>query len=172
MSNRIWATPAGQATMDQYFKIKRAEEEINRLNIEIPCLLTYMADEDRYLQDQNLHLQESNPALAHQISCYRLERVRFYDQHHKRFARLSKQPGVTVSLTAGMVAEIRPGWNGSAVAEALAGDGQGASRTAGDVPPSSDYFTDDIEADDDDDRDDTEDQVEEQLITLMDTFSV
>ncbi|PBK96125.1 hypothetical protein ARMGADRAFT_1142864 [Armillaria gallica] len=93
-------------------QIKRAEEEIDRLNIEIPCLLTYMADEDRYLQDQNLCLQASNPALAHQISRYHLERVHFYDQHHKCFAHLSKQP-------AGTVVGTRPGWNGSAVAEVV-----------------------------------------------------
>ncbi|KAK0437474.1 hypothetical protein EV421DRAFT_1907214 [Armillaria borealis] len=172
IGNRIWATPAGRATMDRYFKIKRAEEEINHLNIKIPHLLTYMADEDHYLQDQCLHLQDSKPALAHQISRYRLEQARFYDQHHICFARLCKRPGVTVSLTMGKVVGTRQEWNGSAVAEALAGDEQGASQIANDVPPSSNQFADDIEADDDHDHDDTEEQVEEQLIMLMDTFSV
>lgn len=172
MSNRIWETPAGQATMDQYFKIKHAEEEINHLNIEIPHLLTYIADEDCYLQDQCLHLQDSKPALAHQISHYHLEQACFYDQHHICFTHLCKRPGVTVSLTTGKVAGTKPGWNGSAVAEALAGDGQGASQTASDMPSSSDQFSDDIEANDDSDCNDTEEQVEEQLITLMNTFSV
>ncbi|PBK82692.1 hypothetical protein ARMGADRAFT_886806, partial [Armillaria gallica] len=109
MSNRIWATPAGQATMDRYFKIKHAEEEINRLNIEIPHLLTYMADKDCYLQDKCLHLQDSKPALAHQILHYCLEQAHFYNQHHICFTCLCKRPGVTVSLTTGKVARTKLG---------------------------------------------------------------
>ncbi|PBK68454.1 hypothetical protein ARMSODRAFT_988697 [Armillaria solidipes] len=73
MLNKVWATPVGRATMDRYFKIKRAEEEIDHLNIEIPCLLSYMADEDDYLEEQCCSLEESLPALSHQISHYRLE---------------------------------------------------------------------------------------------------
>ncbi len=57
MSKKVWATLAGQATMDRYFKIKRVEEEINCLNIEIPHLGTYMEDEEYYLQDQYHLLQ-------------------------------------------------------------------------------------------------------------------
>ncbi|KAJ7872565.1 hypothetical protein B0H13DRAFT_2349438 [Mycena leptocephala] len=42
-----WALPAGRAAMDQYFKLLRADEEIQRLNIEIRRLITYMGDENR-----------------------------------------------------------------------------------------------------------------------------
>ncbi len=57
MSKKVWATLAGRATMGRYFKIKRAEEEIDHLNIEIPHLGTYMEDEEYYLQDQYHLLQ-------------------------------------------------------------------------------------------------------------------
>ncbi|KAK0229193.1 hypothetical protein EDD85DRAFT_957591 [Armillaria nabsnona] len=172
ISKKVWATPAGRATMDRYFKIKRAEEEIDRLNVEIPRLLTYMEDEDHYLEDQCCRLKESSPALAHQISRYRQDRLRFYDQHHKRFACLSGTAGVTVSLLPGKVLGRRPGWYGPNTSEAPSiSDESMPSRTAGDFSIGPDTAIDDAGADDDD-RDDTDDQVEEQLIMLMDTFSM
>lgn len=39
---RPWARPAGRMAMDLYFKIQRAKEEIDRLNIEIPRVITYI----------------------------------------------------------------------------------------------------------------------------------
>ncbi|KAJ7779311.1 hypothetical protein B0H14DRAFT_2962618 [Mycena olivaceomarginata] len=44
-----WALPAGCAAMDQHFKILRADEEIAQLNIEIPHLVTFMANEEDFL---------------------------------------------------------------------------------------------------------------------------
>ena len=35
ISQRPWATPAGRLAMDLYFKVQRAHEEIQRLNVEI-----------------------------------------------------------------------------------------------------------------------------------------
>ncbi|KAK0445282.1 uncharacterized protein EV420DRAFT_1648421 [Desarmillaria tabescens] len=171
MSKKTWATPAGRAMMDRYFKIKHAEEEVDRLNIEIPRLLTYMADEDQYLKAQQSHLGEIMPTLAHQICCYRLERAHFYDQHHKRFPHLSGRAGVMVSLSIGKVAGIRPGWNGPTLSEATVADETGHAMTGGDLYD-PDCAVDGIDADDDDDQDDTDDQVEEQLVTLLDTFSL
>ncbi|KAJ7878494.1 hypothetical protein B0H14DRAFT_2201404, partial [Mycena olivaceomarginata] len=37
-----WAQPAGHEAMDNYFKILDANKEIKHLNIDIPCLATYM----------------------------------------------------------------------------------------------------------------------------------
>ncbi len=65
----------------------------------------------------------------------------------------------------GKVAGTRPGWSGPAISEASASDVQVTSQVADDILPSSDGPADD-------DRDDTDDQVEEQLVTLMNTFSV
>ena len=41
-----WATPAARLAIDQAFKLERAQEEVTRLNIEIPHLATYIRDED------------------------------------------------------------------------------------------------------------------------------
>ncbi len=131
----------------------------------------YMADEDQYLKAQHQHLEEVMLALAHQICCYCLERVRFYKPHHKHFAHLSGRASVTVSLSTGKVTEIRPGWSRPLLSGAVADDA--SSAMAGGEPYDVDSaIMYDIDADDDDDRDDTDDQVEEQLVTLLDIFSL
>jgi hypothetical protein len=67
--------------MDNYFKVLRAEEEIVRLNIEIPRLATYIRDEEVYLLSQENRLASTDPALANQVRLHRLLWRRF-DKHH------------------------------------------------------------------------------------------
>ncbi|KAJ7915783.1 hypothetical protein B0H13DRAFT_2231808 [Mycena leptocephala] len=71
-----WAQPAGRAAMDQHFKLLRADEEIARLNLEIPRLVTYMRDEEQFLTRQEDRLRAAGEAaLAHQVGLRRLERA-------------------------------------------------------------------------------------------------
>jgi hypothetical protein len=94
-----WALPTGRAAMDQHFKMVRAEEEIQRLDVEIPRLITYMADEHGFLAYQEHCLrEEGEDALAHQVRTYCLEYGRFDDLHMQRLWKLSKEPGFTASL--------------------------------------------------------------------------
>jgi hypothetical protein len=94
-----WALPAGRAAMDQHFKMVRAEEEIQRLNVEIPRLITYMADEREFLVYQEQRLRaEGKDTLAHQVYTHRIEYGRFNDLHMQRLWKLSKEPGFTASL--------------------------------------------------------------------------
>ncbi|KAJ6535312.1 hypothetical protein B0H10DRAFT_1685182, partial [Mycena sp. CBHHK59/15] len=44
-----WALPVGRVAMDQHYKLLRADEEIQRLNIEIQPLVTHMRDEEAFL---------------------------------------------------------------------------------------------------------------------------
>lgn len=74
ISERPWASSAGRIVMDQYFKLKRAEEEIQRLNVEIPRLVTYMIDEDEFLREREEATALVDSGLAYQIRLYRLER--------------------------------------------------------------------------------------------------
>ncbi|KAJ7705953.1 hypothetical protein B0H16DRAFT_1746965 [Mycena metata] len=98
-----WAQPAGQLAMDQHFKLLRADEEIARLNLEIPRLVTHMADEDRFLIYHERRLtREGNPALAHQVAAHRMERGRFNALHMERLVKLSKEPGCTACITPGV----------------------------------------------------------------------
>ncbi|KAI5987365.1 hypothetical protein EDD15DRAFT_2372312 [Pisolithus albus] len=50
ISQRPWASPAVHAAMDHYFKVCRAEEEIECLNVEVRRIITYLRDEDRYMK--------------------------------------------------------------------------------------------------------------------------
>ncbi|KAI5985372.1 hypothetical protein EDD15DRAFT_2390180 [Pisolithus albus] len=71
VSTRPWASPAARLAMNTHFKVCRAEEEVIRLNVEIRRVVTYLVDEDRYLQACEALYQDGNPTLAYQISRYR-----------------------------------------------------------------------------------------------------
>src|SRR5438477_12089078 len=72
-----WATPEGRMAMDCHFKILRAHEEIDRLNIEIRRFVTFIHDEDRFLREKEKDLEVGDPALAYQVRAYRMEHGRF-----------------------------------------------------------------------------------------------
>ncbi|KAJ7703810.1 hypothetical protein B0H14DRAFT_2647720 [Mycena olivaceomarginata] len=61
---RPWATPAARALMDTHFKILRAKEEIQRLNIKIRRLVTYIRDEWDFLVAKEEEIRETDPDLA------------------------------------------------------------------------------------------------------------
>ncbi|KAJ7869704.1 hypothetical protein B0H14DRAFT_2571643 [Mycena olivaceomarginata] len=83
-----WALPAGRAAMDQHFKILRADEEIARLNVEIPRLVTFMADEEDFLVHHEARLQQEGfDGLALQVARHRMERARFNGVHLDRLER-------------------------------------------------------------------------------------
>ena len=90
-----WATPAARLAVDQAFKLERAEEEITRLNIEVPRLATYIRDEDTFLKAKEVELAITNPALANQIGIYRMERGRFNAHHLKILGKIHLLPGYT-----------------------------------------------------------------------------
>ncbi|KAJ7236132.1 hypothetical protein C8J57DRAFT_1194406 [Mycena rebaudengoi] len=99
----LWAKPSGRAAMDQYFKLQRADKEIFRLNIEIPRFVTYMHDEDAFLEHEEIRVQEEHgAALAHQVLQYAMRQGRFNDSHMLRLIKLSHEPGFTASLTPGV----------------------------------------------------------------------
>lgn len=50
--------------IDQFFKLEHAREEIKRLNIEIPRVVTYIRDEDMLLQLKEAEVRGVSPGLA------------------------------------------------------------------------------------------------------------
>jgi hypothetical protein len=89
--------------MDQHFKILRADEEISRLNIEIPRLVTFMADEEDFLIHHEGRLQrEGFAGLALQVARYRMDRTRFNGLHLDRLAKLSKEKEFSASICRGI----------------------------------------------------------------------
>jgi hypothetical protein len=100
--NEPWAKPSGRIAMDMYFKIERAGEEIWRLNIEIPRLITFMRDEEEFLRRAEVSVRESaGEAMAHQVHLYRMRQGRFHDEHKYRLYALRKVPGFSGSLEPG-----------------------------------------------------------------------
>ncbi|KAI6153043.1 hypothetical protein BKA82DRAFT_4326878 [Pisolithus tinctorius] len=70
ISTHPWVSPTACLAINMYFKLCWAEEEVVCLNVEICCVVTYLIDEDRYLQACEALYQDTNPALAYQISRY------------------------------------------------------------------------------------------------------
>ncbi|KAJ6551242.1 hypothetical protein B0H19DRAFT_1211105 [Mycena capillaripes] len=101
---RPWATPASQELMDTYFKIERAKEEIQRLNIEICCFVTYIQDEKMFLLAKETEVRASDPHLGFFVGKYRMRRGRFDDMHMKRLKKMVKKLGsrFTGTLTPGV----------------------------------------------------------------------
>jgi hypothetical protein len=99
---RPWSRPACRVAMDQHFKILRAHEEILRLNIEIPRVITYMRDEEAFLLKKECDLREVDPLLANQIALRRADQGRFNDLHLQRFHKLANLPGFTGSILPGV----------------------------------------------------------------------
>jgi hypothetical protein len=93
--NKPWATPAARLAMDQCFKLRRAKEEIKRLDIEIRRFATYMHDEDAYLRLKESSTMLSNPALANQIAIHRMERGRFNVHHTDTLCKIYLLRGFT-----------------------------------------------------------------------------
>ncbi|KAJ8073036.1 hypothetical protein PM082_019904 [Marasmius tenuissimus] len=88
-----WAQPANRTLVTKYCKIWGAHYELDRLHVEIKRLVTYMKEERNFLRAAEAYLEQSDPALAHQIALYRWERGRFQAWHRMRLRRIYKLPG-------------------------------------------------------------------------------
>ncbi|KAJ7751163.1 hypothetical protein B0H14DRAFT_2636078 [Mycena olivaceomarginata] len=112
VQSRPWTQPAYWLSMDTYFKIKRAKEEITRLNIEIRQLVTWIRDEGRFLRDREAALRSSEGKTEEQAEAdffWRQQRSRFDDQHMEILRKLAKMKGFTGNLSPGQVVEALGG---------------------------------------------------------------
>ena len=96
-----WANPTNRILRDRFFKITRAREEIERLNVEIRRVMTYMQDEELFLEEQESLLQGTQPELAYQINLYRRERSRSNILHEQCFDKLAISPSFTGNMNPG-----------------------------------------------------------------------
>ncbi|KAF5341224.1 hypothetical protein D9611_005927 [Ephemerocybe angulata] len=109
--NRPWAQPVPRAIMHQWFKIERAKEEVERVKIEIRRVVTFIADERRFLARALESLTAQDPTLAVHLSRHIHRRTLFFDTHLKRFRRLEQQePGLNLNLSPGVPVskDLRP----------------------------------------------------------------
>ena len=104
--DRPWTNPACRVVIDHYYKLERTREEIQRLNVEIRRVVTYIWDEDKFLRSKEADIMLENPGLARQVKIHRLERGRFNAQHMDRFRKLASLPGFTGSIIPGASTEL------------------------------------------------------------------
>jgi hypothetical protein len=96
-----WTTPAARLAIDQAFKLERAEEEVARLNMEVPCLATYICDEDICLRAKEAELLLSHPILALQVKIHWMEHGHFNAHHLKVLGKIYLLAGYTVPIRCG-----------------------------------------------------------------------
>ncbi|KAJ7693493.1 hypothetical protein B0H14DRAFT_3100746 [Mycena olivaceomarginata] len=115
VQSRPWTRPAYRLAMDSYFTLCRAREEIQRLNIEIRQVVTWIWDENRFLLDQEESLRseegkspedaEMDRLLAVQVKLYWERRGRFDRTHMQRFQKLTHLNGFTGTIRSGTAVE-------------------------------------------------------------------
>ncbi|KAH7904942.1 hypothetical protein BJ138DRAFT_1118930 [Hygrophoropsis aurantiaca] len=170
ISQRPWATPNARFAMDTYFKICRAKEEIERLDIEVRRVATYIWDEDRYLRACEDQARLPHPALAHQIAIHRTVRERFNAHHLHRLNEISILPGFTGSIIPGNSDRCGPGESASTpqirIPPSLIADPPATQSGVGDHPTEADTL------EDLDEEEDEEEEAEERGRALQDISQV
>lgn len=100
-----WAEPARREAMVLYFGIKRAKEEIRRLNVEIRRLITFMIDDHadywKAIQARSTSSSSGDLALAHELRTQLEHRSNINRSIAQRLVRASKLVGFTGSLLPG-----------------------------------------------------------------------
>ena len=93
-----WAQPANREGMVIYFKIKRAKEEISRLNVEIRRLLTFLYDDhvDHYRAVSTNII--TDPTLAFEVSTRWQYHNKIHEEIVKRLLQTSRLPNFSGSL--------------------------------------------------------------------------
>jgi len=163
ISTRPLASPIARLAINTYFKLCQAEEEVVRLNVEIRRIVTYLVDEEHYLQACEALYQDTYPALAHQISRCCAICSQFTPLHLHSLEKISRLPGFSGTLTPGISVSRGPGDSASILQR---------------VPmesslPSPPVCTDDGEEDVDEDADEDHGvDLEEQCEALQQILSV
>jgi hypothetical protein len=158
--------------MDLHFKIRRAKEEIQRLNIEIPRVATYIRDEDRYLRACEDQVRTYNPQLAHHIYLHRMERGRFNAHHMSCLIKISQLKGFSGSITPGQSVDTSAGASASVPnikapsATVIDEPLDARLKVGGQIPPEEDT-EEDLE-----EEEEVEDSVEEIASALVDILYV
>ncbi|KAJ6493862.1 hypothetical protein DFH09DRAFT_1104322 [Mycena vulgaris] len=115
-----WTRPAYRLVMDRYFKILHMHKEIKRLNVEIPCVVTWIRDETAFLHKMEANLRDEAGKLEEQI-------VEDMQMAVQRFYELTAESGLTGSLRCGVAVKRRE------IRERLRGLREQAARKAGEI---------------------------------------
>jgi DNA-directed RNA polymerase specialized sigma24 family protein len=157
--------------MDLYFKVQRAREEIDRLNIEVRRVATYIRDEAHYLHNAEKNARSSDPRIAHQIWLYRMVRGRFTSHHKRRLRDIAGLAGFSGSIVPGT--SIQDGKGESASVWKLiepAGEEEGTGDrddSAGNEEQSKNTPADQEEAEEEEEAEEAEDELIQSIMSLL-----
>ncbi|KAJ7124574.1 hypothetical protein C8R43DRAFT_859400, partial [Mycena crocata] len=96
-----WASPTRREARRLYFGIKRAKEEIRRLNVEIHRLVTFMIDDH---VDYSIAIEAcklSDPHLTHELTHQLISRTQINGAIIERLVKTSQLPGFSGTLFPG-----------------------------------------------------------------------
>ncbi|KAJ8082799.1 hypothetical protein PM082_008655 [Marasmius tenuissimus] len=96
-----WAKPDNRQAMQLHFGILRAREEIDRLNVEIKRLVTFMLDDHADYHHAIISTRDSNPDLASELVRQQTHRLAIHARIAERLLSTSKLNGFTGDLTPG-----------------------------------------------------------------------
>ena len=96
-----WTQPARREAMNLYFGIKRAREEVERLNIKIRRLVTFMIDDHHDFHHAVAANIIVNPTLAHELSWQWEFRNQVHSQISFRLQQTSRLKGFSGTLIPG-----------------------------------------------------------------------
>lgn len=127
-----WTQPACREAMNLYFGIKRAKEEIVRLNVEIRRLVTFMIDDHRTFYRAISFNIITDPVLANLLS----HQWQFHNHIHARIAARLHQTSRLKGFTGTLLPGVREGYDSSSDAGGLppwAGEVLGLEETYEDL---------------------------------------
>jgi hypothetical protein len=96
-----WIQPVARQAMSLYFGIKRAKEEIHRLNVEIRRLTTYMINEYIHWSSVVADTRDIDPVLSSYLSRQADFNVRVFQDVMYYLLKTSKLPGFSGTLDPG-----------------------------------------------------------------------
>ena len=91
--SKEWATLANRQAANKYFKIRRAEEEIHRCNVEIARVQAWVDEEDIVMSRAVAAHEGSNPAFAAHMKALQIQHCHMNDHLRTRLGQIYKLPG-------------------------------------------------------------------------------
>jgi len=96
--SKEWATLTNRQAANKYFKIKRAEEEICRCNVEIARVRAWVDKDDRVMSEAVAANEGSDPAFAAHLKVLQIQRRHVNDHLRTRLGQIYKLRGYSGSL--------------------------------------------------------------------------
>lgn len=133
IAQKPWMAPANRIVCNKLFKVVRAEEELERLNIEMRRLRTWLYAEEKTYRDAIQSLMDHGDNLwAAELKARHCQRKLVNDNHHRVLNTIEKLKGftgdVSMGIPLGWTAEMAAALKADARAPVEASEGEVAEE--------------------------------------------